>query len=74
MERPPYESKTEPLRASTISRSHGGLNEIGIQAEKSRSGIPESNRYMNLGKVPGYHYINPAKIRPISDHEDRTKL
>ena len=33
------------------------------------SGMRESNPRMNLGKVPGYHYINPATSPESYSHQ-----
>src|SRR5713226_1287292 len=66
-----FDGLRQPSQAGTVKSVHGKTMISGLQEESETtvrtderwSGLSESNRHLNLGKVPYYHYTKAAQTQ-----------
>src|SRR5690348_12041085 len=63
---------SRPIVTVLHANFHGEFLEAEENSEGKWSGLSESNRHLNLGKVPYYHYTKAAKLHSFYNTPEGT--
>jgi hypothetical protein len=58
----PSQSSKVTIVRRAVALESGDLGGVSLQSVGKWSGLSESNRHLNLGKVPYYHYTKAAQL------------